>query len=71
MKFTFSVNFIVQILGVALQGANFFSGMVPAEYQPVLAAVVTIIQGVSALLAHFKNPDGTPAAVAYRPPALK
>lgn len=65
MKFTFSFNMVLQILSGVLQAINMFGTMIPKEFQPYVAAVVTAIQALFAIVAHFKNPDGTPAAVAY------
>lgn len=64
MKFSF--NAVVQVLGTVAQGANSFGGFVPARYQVPFALGVGALQAVTALLSHFANPDGTPAAVAYK-----
>jgi hypothetical protein len=64
-KMKFSINVIVQLLGVLLQLYNQLSGMIPSGYKEIIALVVGIIQGLVALLAHFTNPDGTPAAEPY------
>ena len=65
MKFTFSFNMVLQILAGVLQTVNMFGSMIPHEFQPYVAAVVTAIQALFAIVAHFKNPDGTPSSVAY------
>jgi len=64
----FSWNFGIQIIGVGLQIYNQYGGLLPTKWQPVAAATVGILQGISALFAHFSNPDGTSAAVPYVAP---
>jgi hypothetical protein len=56
-----SVNLIIQILATIVQVLNFASGMVPAKYQWILAGALSLIQAITGILAHFSNPDGTPA----------
>ena len=66
MKLRTSV--ILQGLGVALQAANLAQPWIHnPKSQATLAAVVGGLQGIAALVAHFSNPDGTPASVAYIP----
>lgn len=65
MKFKFSVNAAIQAIGTATQLANVASGFVPPSKQPLVASAVGLLQAASGLLAHFRNPDGTPAQVAY------
>ena len=62
-----NVNVIIQVLAVILQYANFASDILPPKYQWIAAGIIGIVQAVTGILAHFKNPDGTPAAVAYKP----
>lgn len=64
MKFSF--NAVVQVLGTVAQGANSFGGYVPPRYQVPFALGVGALQAVTALLAHFSNPNGTPAATPYQ-----
>ena len=63
----FSWNLVIQILGLIVQGANAMGALLPPEYQAGLAVIVGLIQAIVAAIAHFSNPDGTPAAVAYLP----
>lgn len=64
----FSINMILQILMTAGQAGNAILDFVPAKTKPAVAAGLGIIQGVVGLIAHFSNPDGTNAKVAYIPP---
>jgi hypothetical protein len=66
-----SWNMFFQIVATAIQGANAVSGMLPPKQQAGLAVIVGAIQGIVAAIAHFRNPDGTPASVAYVKPELK
>lgn len=63
-----SLNVIIQILATIIHAANMASGILPAKYQALVVLIVGLIQSVSALLAHFANPDGTPAITPYVPP---
>lgn len=63
------LNYILQGLAVSLQLVNQYGALVPAKWQGYVMAGVTVSQGVAGILAHFANPDGTPAAVAYVPKA--
>lgn len=60
---TVKVNAIVQFLGMLVQVLN--ATEFPTEWKPWVALFVAIIQAVSAILAHYNNPDGTPASVAF------
>jgi hypothetical protein len=60
-----SLNVVVQILGTVVQALNAIGGMFPAKQQVLIASIVGVIQAVVGLLAHFSNPDGTPAAAPY------
>jgi hypothetical protein len=64
---TLSVNAIAQLIALVLQVLNQVSGLVPTKYQVYVALVVGVLQAVVAFLAHFSNPDGSSAKVAYTP----
>lgn len=64
-KMKFSFNLIVQAGALLVQAGNQLAGIVPVKYQVPVALTVGIIQSVVALLAHFRNPDGTPAQAPY------
>lgn len=70
-KMRLSLNLIVQILMTAMQAYNQISDLLPAKWKTPAALVMGIIQGLVALLAHYSNPDGTPATVAYVAPTNK
>jgi hypothetical protein len=63
-----SVNVVIQVLGTIVQVVNLVSGVVPKDFEWVVAGVVGVIQAVTGILAHFANPDGTPAAAPYVAP---
>lgn len=64
-KMKISVNSILQILMLAGQGANAVADVLPEGGKLWVAVALSIIQGVVGVLAHFHNPDGTTAKVAY------
>lgn len=59
-------NVILQSLAMVVQYGNQASGFVPPKYQPWVAGVVGLAQGIIAWRSHYFNPDGTPAAVGYQ-----
>lgn len=67
----FSWNVVTQILLTTVQGANAVSSLFPPKTQAGIAVVVGVVQAVIAAIAHFSNPDGTPAAMPYKPDAAK
>lgn len=60
-------NVIFQLCAFIAQGANVISGYLPLKYQAAFALVVGFAQAVVSWKAHYANPDGTPASVAYTP----
>lgn len=62
---TLSVNAIIQSLSFVAQFANQLSDVVPPDGKPWIMGGLLILQGVTAILAQFKNPDGTPASQPY------
>ena len=66
-KVKFSFNSIVQIVGIVGQIFNVVGGFVPSKYQGLIAGILAGVQGVTGAVAHFKNPDGTPATTPYVP----
>lgn len=65
MKLKFSLNMVTQLIGMLVQGANALGGILPAEYNVPIALGIAAVQSIVAFIAHFKNPDGTPAAEPY------
>ncbi len=63
----FSWNLVLQVIATGVQAANALTPMLPEKQRGTLALVVGVLQSISALIAHYSNPDGTPAAVAYLP----
>ena len=64
-----SVNAIVQALMLIMQGLNQASGLLPEKGKFYAMVAMSAIQGIVAVMAHFVNPDGTTAKVAYIPPS--
>lgn len=60
-----SVNSIVQTLMLALQGLNQISDILPLKGKFWVMIGISAIQGIIGVMAHFVNPDGTSAKVAY------
>jgi hypothetical protein len=71
MKMKFSLNMIVQILMILAQGYNQISDMIPDEHKTLAALIIGVVQAVTALLAHYANPDGSSVRTSYIPPKLK
>ena len=63
---TLKIHAMLQTILTFLQFANAYTLHFP-QAAPFIMAGLTIVQALLALSAHFVNPDGTPAAVAYRP----
>jgi len=61
------LNLIFQGAAGVIQFANANGSMVPPKYQWLLAILVGAAQLVVSVQAHYSNPDGTNASVAYRP----
>jgi hypothetical protein len=68
LSMKFSTNMVIQVVATLAQLVNQLGGVVPAKYQTVILAVLSGVQGVAAAIAHYNNPDGTSAKVAYIPP---
>ena len=64
-KMKFSVNVLIQMLALAAQGLNATMELLPGRGKFWAMVGLSAVQGVTAVLAHFANPDGTPAQVAY------
>jgi len=63
-----SWNMIFQAVATGIQGTNAISPMFPHDTQVAIALGVAVVQAAIAFIAHFTNPDGTSASVAYTPP---
>ena len=64
----FSWNVIAQAIATAIQGANAIGTILPHDHQVAIALGIGAVQAIVAFIAHFKNPDGTTAKVAWQPP---
>jgi hypothetical protein len=65
-KMKFSVNALVQLLMLAAQGINQAADLLPPRARFWATVAMAAVQGLVGVLAHFVNPDGTPAEVAYQ-----
>ncbi len=64
-KMRFSVNVAIQMLALVAQAINATEELLPARGKFWAMVVLSAVQGVTAVLAHFANPDGTPAEAPY------
>jgi hypothetical protein len=61
----FSVNATIQALALVAHALNATVDLLPPEAKFWAMVALSAVQGLTAVLAHFANPDGTPAAVPY------
>ncbi len=61
----FSVNVVIQMLALVAQGINATQDVLPPHGRFWAMVALSAVQGVTAVLAHFVNPDGTPAETSY------
>jgi hypothetical protein len=66
LRMKFSLNAVVQLLALAGQGIVQVQDMLPPKGKFWAAVALAGVQGVVGVLAHFANPDGTPAALPYQ-----
>ena len=64
-KMKFSVNVAIQMLALAAQGINATQDLLPAKGKFWAMVTLSAVQGLTAVLAHFANPDGTPSEAPY------
>ena len=64
-KMRFSVNVAIQMLALLAQAINATQDLLPGRGKFWAMVLLSAVQGVTAVLAHFANPDGTPAAAPY------
>jgi hypothetical protein len=62
----FSLNVAIQILALVAQGLNQALDLLPPRARFWAMVALSVVQGLTAVLAHFANPDGTPAVIAWR-----
>jgi hypothetical protein len=63
MKMKFSLNVAIQMLALVAQGLNASIDLLPGRGKFWAMVGLSLVQGLTAVLAHFVNPDGTPAKV--------
>jgi hypothetical protein len=61
----FSANMIVQSLALVAQGINASYDVLPPRAKFWALVALSAVQGATAVLAHFANPDGTPVSEPY------
>ena len=61
----FSVNVVFQMLALVAQGLMQMQELLPPRGKFWAVVVLSGVQGVVGVLAHFRNPDGTPAEAAW------
>lgn len=70
--FTVRAHVLLQLLACFLQVVVPTIPVIPPEWQHTSAALVAFLQMAMALLAQYRNPNGTPASEPYQkstPPA--
>ncbi len=67
MKLKLSWNLLFQAAAMLVQYGNQATNIMPEKYQPAIALIVGLAQGLVAWRAHYVNPDGSAAATAYTP----
>jgi len=64
-KMKVAVNVAVQMLALVAQGLNASIDLLPGRGKFWAMVGLSAVQGLTAVLAHFANPDGTPAQAPY------
>ena len=64
-KMKFSLNVAIQMLALVAQGLNASIDLLPGRGKFWAMVSLSAVQGFTAVLAHFANPDGTPAQAPY------
>ena len=58
----FSTQLVFQIVFVLIGALTTIFDLIPPQYQRPMGAVLVLLSAIYGLYAHYKNPDGTPAA---------
>ena len=58
-------NILIQSTASAAQVINIFTPVLSDKNKIYATGILSIAQGVTAIIAHNSNPDGTPASVGY------
>ena len=66
-RITITTNILVIILTILLEGITLaLSGnLIPPKYTPLAVFAIAFVPKVLSVLAHYSNPNGTPAALPY------
>lgn len=64
-KMRFSVNVAIQMIALAAQGINASIALLPGKGKFWAMVALSVAQGAAGVLAHFANPDGSPAKAPY------
>jgi hypothetical protein len=64
----FSWHMLAQGIAVAAQAFNAYGAFLPPKWQALAAGLLGGAQLIAGAVAHFRNPDGTPAATPYTKP---
>jgi hypothetical protein len=67
MRITINKNIVIQACAMALQYLNVLLPIAPEKYKVWITVSIALVQATVAGLAHYSNPDGTPATTAYKP----
>lgn len=63
MKLKFSWNAFIQTFAIVAQTANAVAPIMGPDAQAGVALSIGAVQGVVAMVAHFRNPNGTRAVL--------
>lgn len=63
----FSVNWMIQLISVVGHAAAQAIDVLPGKAKLWASVTLAAAQGLTAVLAHFANPDGTPVELPYQP----
>jgi hypothetical protein len=67
---TIQLHAFLQTFLTMLQAVNMYTAPMP-QIQPYVALALGVTQATVAFFAHFRNPDGTPAAQPYTKPVAQ
>jgi hypothetical protein len=62
-----SLNIIIQSLAMVMQILNQTLDLLSPKNKSYALVAISVLQVVTGVLAHFYNPNGTPASTAYNP----
>jgi len=65
-KMKFSASVLISMVTTLSQAVLQITDLAPPRWKVPLSMVLIILEATKGLSAHWVNPDGTPAAVAYK-----